>query len=236
MLLCMVCKKMNESCHVFTELLWYLWYLSPKQHEINSFDIYPWHKQSVYGTCHEIILPTTWKKIPSGWVTPEIILSNDLKTPQKWCLAFLGPTPAPHTHWMDSPCNNCDIWAVLIACRKLHCHSGWTSLVTIVLSQWTNMHQVMDSSSDTCTEWCCLLLEIPTSLWQWPVWVMVVCSASGHTNVQWSCWLVERQNTSSFQVWMSSQVLTGYVWERQIGEVTEQLTNTVCQGRQLSHH
>ena len=55
--------------------------------EIKSFDIYPWHKQSVYGTCHEIILPTIWKKIPSGWVTPEIILLNDLKTPQKWRLA-----------------------------------------------------------------------------------------------------------------------------------------------------
>ena len=62
--------------------------------EINSFDIYPWHKQSVYGTCQEIILPTTWKKIPSGWVTPEIILLNDLKTPQKWRLAF----PRPLTH------------------------------------------------------------------------------------------------------------------------------------------
>ena len=59
--------------------------------EINSFDIYPWHKQSVYGTCQEIILPTTWKKIPSGWVTPEIILLNDLKTPQKWRLAFPRP-------------------------------------------------------------------------------------------------------------------------------------------------
>ena len=59
--------------------------------EINSFDIYPWHKQSVYGTCHEIILQTTWKKIPGGWVTPEIILLNDLKTPQKWRLAFPGP-------------------------------------------------------------------------------------------------------------------------------------------------
>ena len=30
--------------------------------EINSFAIYPWQKQSVYGTCQEIILPTTWKK------------------------------------------------------------------------------------------------------------------------------------------------------------------------------
>ena len=59
--------------------------------EINSFAIYPWQKQSVYGTCQEIILPTTWKKIPSGWVTPEIILLNDLKTPQKWRLAFPGP-------------------------------------------------------------------------------------------------------------------------------------------------
>ena len=59
--------------------------------EINSFDIYPWHKLSVYGTCHEIILPTTWKKIPSGWVTPEIILLNDLKTPQKWRFAFPRP-------------------------------------------------------------------------------------------------------------------------------------------------
>ena len=59
--------------------------------EINSFAIYPWQKQSVYGTFQEIILPTTWKKIPSGWVTPEIILLNDLKTPQKWRLAFPGP-------------------------------------------------------------------------------------------------------------------------------------------------
>ena len=59
--------------------------------EINSFAIYPWQKQSVYGTCQEIIPPTTWKKIPSGWVTPEIILLNDLKTPQKWRLAFPGP-------------------------------------------------------------------------------------------------------------------------------------------------
>ena len=42
--------------------------------EINSFDIYSWQKQSVYDTCQEIILPTTWKKSPSGWMTPEIIL------------------------------------------------------------------------------------------------------------------------------------------------------------------
>ena len=59
--------------------------------EINSFDIYSWHKQSVYDTCQEIILPTTWKKSPSGWMTPEIILLNDLKTPQKWSLAFPRP-------------------------------------------------------------------------------------------------------------------------------------------------
>ena len=59
--------------------------------EINSFDIYTWHKQSVYDTCQEIILPTTWKKSPSGWMTPEIILLNDLKTPQKWSLAFPRP-------------------------------------------------------------------------------------------------------------------------------------------------
>ena len=31
--------------------------------EINSFDIYSWHKQLAYDTCQEIILPTTWKKI-----------------------------------------------------------------------------------------------------------------------------------------------------------------------------
>ena len=59
--------------------------------EINSFDIYSWHKHSVYDTCQEIILPTTWKKSPSGWMTPEIILLNDLKTPQKWSLAFPRP-------------------------------------------------------------------------------------------------------------------------------------------------
>ena len=60
--------------------------------EINSFDIYSWHKQSVYDTCQEIILPTTWKKSPSGWMTPAIILLNDLKkTPQKWSLAFPRP-------------------------------------------------------------------------------------------------------------------------------------------------
>ena len=59
--------------------------------EINSFDIYSWHKQSVYDTYQEIILPTTWKKSPSGWMTPEIILLNDLKTPQKWSLAFPRP-------------------------------------------------------------------------------------------------------------------------------------------------
>ena len=29
--------------------------------EINSFDIYSWHKQLTYDTCQEIILPTTWK-------------------------------------------------------------------------------------------------------------------------------------------------------------------------------
>ena len=59
--------------------------------EINSFDIYSWHKQSVYDTCQEIILPTTWKKSPSGWMTPVIILLNDLKTPQKLSLAFPRP-------------------------------------------------------------------------------------------------------------------------------------------------
>ena len=59
--------------------------------EINSFDIYSWHKQSVYDTCQEIILPTTWKKSPSGWMTPVIILLYDLKTPQKWSLAFPRP-------------------------------------------------------------------------------------------------------------------------------------------------
>ena len=51
--------------------------------EIISFDIYSWHKQLTYDTCQEIILPTTWKKSPSGWTTPEIILLNDLKTHQK---------------------------------------------------------------------------------------------------------------------------------------------------------
>ena len=59
--------------------------------EINSFDIYSWHKQLTYDTCQEIILPTTWKKSPSGWTTPEIILLNDLKTHQKWGLAFPMP-------------------------------------------------------------------------------------------------------------------------------------------------
>ncbi len=59
--------------------------------EINSFDIYSWHKQLTYDTCQEIILPTTWKKSPSGWTTPEIILLNDLKMPQKWDLA--SPMP-----------------------------------------------------------------------------------------------------------------------------------------------
>ena len=65
--------------------------------EINLFDIYSWHKQSVYDTCQEIILPTTWKKSPSGWMTPEIILLNDLKTPQKWSLAF--PRPLSAADW-----------------------------------------------------------------------------------------------------------------------------------------
>ncbi len=59
--------------------------------EINSFNIYSWHKQLTYDTCQEIILPTTWKKSPSGWMTPAIILLNDLKTPQKWSLAFPRP-------------------------------------------------------------------------------------------------------------------------------------------------
>ena len=67
--------------------------------EINLFAIYAWQKQSVYGTCQEIILPTTWKKIPSGWVTPEIILLNDLKTPQKWRLAFPGPLTVMIVNW-----------------------------------------------------------------------------------------------------------------------------------------
>ena len=31
--------------------------------EINSFDIYSCHKQSVYDTYQDIIIPTTWKKI-----------------------------------------------------------------------------------------------------------------------------------------------------------------------------
>ena len=66
--------------------------------EINSFDIYSWHKQSVYDTCQEIILPTTGKKSPSGWMTPAIILLNDLKTPQKWSLPF----PRPLT-WVSEP-------------------------------------------------------------------------------------------------------------------------------------
>ena len=64
--------------------------------EINSFDIYSWHKQLTYDTCQEIILPTTWKKLPSCWTTPEIILLNDLKTHQKWGLAFPMPLITSH--------------------------------------------------------------------------------------------------------------------------------------------
>ena len=69
--------------------------------EINSFDIYSWHKQLTYDTCQEIILPTTWKKSPSGWTTPEIILLNDLKTHQKWGLAFPMPLRESNLnrHW-----------------------------------------------------------------------------------------------------------------------------------------
>ena len=67
--------------------------------EINSFDIYSWHKQLTYDTCQEIILPTTWKKSPSGWPTPEIILLNDLKTHQKWGLAFPMPLIILYFKW-----------------------------------------------------------------------------------------------------------------------------------------
>ena len=70
--------------------------------EINSFDIYSWHKQSVYDTCQEIILPTTWKKSPSGWMTPAIILLNDLKTPQKWNLAFPRPLNCYISNWLHA--------------------------------------------------------------------------------------------------------------------------------------
>ena len=79
--------------------------------EINSFDIYSWHKQSVYDTCQEIILPTTWKKSPSGWMTPAIILLNDLKTPQKWSLAF----PRPLNIQDDS---NVTIWFEHCSCGQ----------------------------------------------------------------------------------------------------------------------
>ncbi len=55
--------------------------------EINSFDIYSRHKQSVYDT----LWCMSRKTSPSGWITPEIILLNDLKMPQKWDVA--SPMP-----------------------------------------------------------------------------------------------------------------------------------------------
>ena len=69
------------------------------------------------------VLPTTWKKIPSGWVTPEIILLNDLKTPQKWRLAFPGPLIHIEQHYRMIVC----FWVHIIIPAY---HSGFSGIIT----------------------------------------------------------------------------------------------------------
>ena len=120
--------------------------------EINSFDIYSWHKQLTYDTCQEIILPTTWKKSPSGWTTPEIILLNDLKTHQKWGLAF----PMPLINSIETTRSmfkfivwNGAVWVTVIGVYRwiIALKPSWNCLYPTLLSPflrhviWSTWHQ-----------------------------------------------------------------------------------------------